>query len=100
MTDYILRGGTVIDGTGGARRRADVAISGDRIAAVGEVAKATGAREIDVSGKIIAPGFIDVHTHADSIADTPRAESTATSSAVNARLASPSLFTAHTRSAS
>jgi N-acyl-D-aspartate/D-glutamate deacylase len=42
-TSYILRGGTVIDGTGGVRRRADVAISGDRIAAVGEVAKATGA---------------------------------------------------------
>jgi len=65
MTDYILRGGTVIDGTGALRRRADVAISGDRITAVGEVAKASGAREIDVSGKIIAPGFIDVHTHDD-----------------------------------
>jgi N-acyl-D-amino-acid deacylase len=64
-TSYILRGGTVIDGTGALRRRADVAISGDRIAAVGEVAKASGAREIDVSGKIIAPGFIDVHTHDD-----------------------------------
>src|SRR5712691_11420668 len=62
---YILRGGTVIDGTGRARQRADVAISGERIAAVGAVAKSAGAREIDVSGKIIAPGFIDVHTHDD-----------------------------------
>jgi N-acyl-D-amino-acid deacylase len=65
MTDYILRGGSVIDGTGSPRFRADVAVSGDRIAAVGEVAKASGAHEIDVSGRIIAPGFIDVHTHDD-----------------------------------
>ena len=68
-TNYILRGGVVIDGTGGPRFRGDVAISGDRIIAVGpsakDVAKASGAREIDVSGKIIAPGFIDVHTHDD-----------------------------------
>jgi N-acyl-D-amino-acid deacylase len=65
MTDWILRSGTVIDGTGGARFRGDVAIAGDRIAAVGEVTKTAGAREIDVSGKIVAPGFIDVHTHDD-----------------------------------
>jgi N-acyl-D-amino-acid deacylase len=64
-TSYILRGGTVVDGTGAPRFRADVAISGDRIAAIGEVAKATGAREIDASGKVVAPGFIDVHTHDD-----------------------------------
>ncbi|HEV8678059.1 MAG TPA: D-aminoacylase [Stellaceae bacterium] len=65
MTDWILRGGTVIDGTGAPRFRADVAIAGDRIAAVGEVAKTQGTREIDASGKIVAPGFIDVHTHDD-----------------------------------
>lgn len=65
MTDWILRGGTVIDGTGRARFRADVVIAGDRIEAVGEVARAEGAREVDVSGRIIAPGFIDVHTHDD-----------------------------------
>lgn len=65
MPDWILRGGTVIDGSGGARRRGDVAVEGDRIAAVGEVARAEGAREIDVSGRIVAPGFIDVHTHDD-----------------------------------
>jgi N-acyl-D-amino-acid deacylase len=65
MTDVILRGGIVIDGTGALRFRGDVAIEGDRIAAVGEVAKATGAREIDVSGMVVAPGFIDVHTHDD-----------------------------------
>jgi N-acyl-D-amino-acid deacylase len=65
MTDWILRGGTVIDGTGAARRRADVAISGDRIAAIGGITKAKGAREIDVAGLVVAPGFIDVHTHDD-----------------------------------
>jgi N-acyl-D-amino-acid deacylase len=68
MTDWILRGGEVIDGGGGPRFRADVAIEGDRIVAVGavgEVGKAAGAREIDVSGRIVAPGFIDVHTHDD-----------------------------------
>jgi N-acyl-D-amino-acid deacylase len=65
MTDWILRGGEVIDGSGGPRRRADVAISGDRVATVGIIDKAEGAREVDVSGKIVAPGFIDVHTHDD-----------------------------------
>jgi N-acyl-D-amino-acid deacylase len=65
MADWILRGGTVIDGSGGPRRRADVAIKGDRIAAIGKVAKTAGAREIDVAGLVIAPGFIDVHTHDD-----------------------------------
>jgi N-acyl-D-amino-acid deacylase len=65
MTDWILRGGMVIDGTGARRFPADVAISGDRIAALGEVPQSARAREIDVSGKIVAPGFIDVHTHDD-----------------------------------
>src|SRR5689334_17546545 len=65
MANWILRGGTVIDGTGAPRFRGDLAIAGDRIAAVGEVPKSAGAREIDVSGKILAPGFIDVHTHDD-----------------------------------
>ena len=66
MAKWILRGGTVIDGTGSPRFRGDVAIAGDRIAAVGGGRrKAAGAREIDVSGKIVAPGFIDVHTHDD-----------------------------------
>jgi N-acyl-D-amino-acid deacylase len=65
MTDFILRGGTVIDGSGAPRFRGDLAVAGNRIAAIGEVPRAAGAREIDVSGKIVAPGFIDVHTHDD-----------------------------------
>ena len=65
MTEWILRGGDVIDGTGRLRRRADVAIGADRITAIGEIDRVAGAREVDVSGKIVAPGFIDVHTHDD-----------------------------------
>src|SRR5215510_16019578 len=65
MTEWILRGGDVIDGTGRPRRRADVAIGADRITAIGEIDRVAGAREVDVSGKIVAPGFIDVHTHDD-----------------------------------
>jgi N-acyl-D-amino-acid deacylase len=65
MADYILRGGEVIDGSGRARFRADVMIKGDRIAEIGTVAKTAGAHEVDVAGKVVAPGFIDVHTHDD-----------------------------------
>src|SRR5258708_33570847 len=65
MTDWILRGGEVIDGSGRPRRRADVASAGDRIAGIGSVGRVEGAREVDVRGKIVAPGFIDVHTHDD-----------------------------------
>src|SRR5213082_1143693 len=65
MTDWILRGGEVVDGSGRPRWRADVAIAGDRVAEVGAVGRVEGAREVDVSGKIVAPGFIDVHTHDD-----------------------------------
>jgi len=63
----LLRGGTVIDGTGAPRFGADVRIEGDRIVAVGERLAAYGARVIDATGKIVAPGFIDVHTHDDQI---------------------------------
>src|SRR6202158_3093079 len=65
MADWILRGGTVIDGSGGPRRRADVAGTGGRDRAVGKVAKTAGAREIGAAGLVVAPGFIDVHTHDD-----------------------------------
>ena len=63
--DVAIRGGTVIDGTGEVRRAADVAITGDRIVAVGDLGGTAAAREIDATGRIVAPGFIDVHTHDD-----------------------------------
>ena len=63
--DLILRRATVIDGTGAPRYRADVAVSGDRIAAIGDLGGHAAAREIDAAGKVLAPGFIDAHTHDD-----------------------------------
>jgi len=63
--DVAIRDGTVIDGTGEVRRAADVAITGDRIVAVGDLGGTAAAREIDATGRIVAPGFIDVHTHDD-----------------------------------
>jgi N-acyl-D-amino-acid deacylase len=62
--DLLIRNGTVVDGTGGPRRQADVAIAGERIAAVGD-ADGEAAREIDATGLIVAPGFVDVHSHDD-----------------------------------
>lgn len=72
--DVVITGGRLIDGTGAPARRADVAITGGRVAAVGSIAASAGRESIDASGLVIAPGFIDVHTHADDIADNPRAE--------------------------
>lgn len=63
--DLVIRSGTLADGSGGALREADVAISGDRIAAVGAVS-GSGAEEIDARGKLVTPGFVDVHTHYDA----------------------------------
>lgn len=63
--DVIIRGGTLIDGTGSPGRPADVAIKGDRILLVGSVpAAATATRQVDARGRIVAPGFIDTHSHA------------------------------------
>ena len=63
--DLLLHGGIVIDGTGNARMRADVAVRDDRIVAIGDLADWQAGRKLDVSGKVVAPGFIDVHTHDD-----------------------------------
>ena len=62
--DLIIRHGTVIDGTGSPRYRADVAIAGGSIARVGDLAGARGVAEIDATGLFVAPGFINIHSHA------------------------------------
>src|SRR5919202_5630090 len=65
--DLILRNPTVIDGTRAPRYAADIAVNGDRIAAIGKLDDAQGELEIDASGRIAAPGFIDAHTHDDRL---------------------------------
>lgn len=62
--DLVIRGGTLVDGTGSPGRVGDLAIQGDRIAAVGQV-DGTGTITIDATGLMVAPGFVDMHTHSD-----------------------------------
>jgi N-acyl-D-amino-acid deacylase len=64
MHDLVIRGGTVVDGTGVKPYAADVAIDGGLVTAVGQIA-ARGREEIDATGKIVTPGFVDIHTHYD-----------------------------------
>jgi len=66
-TDLVLRGGSIIDGTGKARYRADLAIDNGRIVAIGDLGRTAGTNEMDASDRIVAPGFIDVHTHDDGL---------------------------------
>ncbi len=65
MFDLLLSGGTVVDGTGSDRRVADVGIRDGRIVAVGQVDGAA-TRTVDVTGKVVCPGFVDLHTHYDA----------------------------------
>lgn len=65
MFDLVIRNGMVIDGAKAPRFRADVGIEDDRITAVGDLSDAQAAAEIDAAGKIVAPGFIDVHNHSE-----------------------------------
>lgn len=73
--DLLISGGTVIDGTGADRVTADVGIRDDRIVAVGDLAGTEATRTIDASGQIVAPGFVDLHTHLDPLLRLPASES-------------------------
>ncbi len=64
MDDLVIRGGTVIDGTGAPARRADVAITGGRIVAIGDTL-GPGRTTIDAAGALVTPGFVDIHSHYD-----------------------------------
>jgi N-acyl-D-amino-acid deacylase len=63
--DLIIRDATIFDGSGAPRVRGDVGVTGDRIAAIGDLGAATADREVIATGKAVAPGFIDAHTHDD-----------------------------------
>lgn len=75
--DLVIAGGTVIDGTGAARYRADVAITGDRVVLVSRtpIDASTARRVIDARNLIVAPGFIDLHAHLEPLTTMPDAES-------------------------
>src|SRR5437667_12355183 len=61
--DLVIRGGRVLDGTGAPWRRADIGTRGAKVARVGDIGRSKSAVVIDASGKYVAPGFIDIHTH-------------------------------------
>ena len=71
MFDTIIRGGTVLDGTGRPGFTADVGVTAGRITAVDDLSAAQARRTIDASGKVVTPGFIDIHRHADAAAFRP-----------------------------
>lgn len=65
MHDLLLRGGTIIDGTGAAARVGDVGVRGGKIAVIGALANSASRQTLDARGLVVAPGFIDVHNHSD-----------------------------------
>src|SRR5881296_1194155 len=65
MFDLKLEGATVIDGTGTAGGRADVGIRDETIAAVGDLSREAAGRTLNVAGRVVTPGFIDMHSHSD-----------------------------------
>ncbi len=76
--DLTIINGTVVDGTGKPRYDADVGIAGGKITAIGDLSEAESAQAIDASGHVVAPGFIDMHTHSDvTLIDDPGGESMA-----------------------
>jgi N-acyl-D-amino-acid deacylase len=78
--DLLITGGTVVDGTGAAGYRADVAISGDRVALISRapIPRDRATRLIDATGRVVAPGFIDLHAHLEPLPELPGARSAVT----------------------
>ncbi|MEO5895538.1 MAG: D-aminoacylase [Vicinamibacterales bacterium] len=74
--DLVIRGGTLVDGTGAPARRADIGVTGDRIARIAEdgIDPTQGRLVLDAGGDIVSPGFVDQHAHVQNIADYPLAE--------------------------
>ena len=74
--DIVIRGGLVADGTGGPLQRLDVGIRGELVADMGDLSRARAASDVDATGLVVAPGFIDVHAHSDiTILVDPHAQS-------------------------
>jgi N-acyl-D-amino-acid deacylase len=79
VSELVIAGGTVLDGTGGAARPADVGITAGRVDAVAEPGTVDGAATLDASGLVVCPGFVDLHSHADfSITGHPAADTAIT----------------------
>ena len=64
--DLIIRGGTVIDGSGSEPIKADIAVNAGRIARIGNLGDASASKTLDATGKMVTPGFVDLHTHLDT----------------------------------
>ena len=76
MLDIIVRGGKVVDGSGREAYKADLGLQGDRIVAIGDLAGREARRTVDAAGRVVAPGFIDIHSHSDAtVLLAPRMES-------------------------
>ena len=65
MYDLIIAGGSLVDGTGAAAVRADLAVAGNSIVEIGDLKAASAAKHVDATGRIVCPGFIDTHTHSE-----------------------------------